>query len=115
MATILLNEADPMRHKQLRTQLQRQGHNVWSASHLNDIVSTLHDVAVDLMILDLDNHRLDDLAAFADRWRGVKILFQASYFDPRQDFRSWMADHFVSKSNHDETVVQTVDELLMAA
>jgi len=35
MATILLNESDPVRHELLRLRLQRQGHKVWSAHHLN--------------------------------------------------------------------------------
>lgn len=67
MATILLNESDPMRHELLRMRLQRQGLKVWSAHHLNDVIATLHNVTIDLMILDLDHQRLDDLAAFASR------------------------------------------------
>jgi hypothetical protein len=51
MAAILLNESDPIRHAFLRSRLQRHGHSVWSAHHLNDIIATLHDVAIDLMIL----------------------------------------------------------------
>jgi len=69
MATILLNESDPVRRELLRLRLQRQGHNVWSAQHRNDIIATLHDVAVDLMILDLDHQNLDELSAFANRWK----------------------------------------------
>ncbi len=112
MATILLNESDPQRHEQLRSSLQQSGHRVWSAQHLNDIVATLHDVAVDLMILDLDHQRLDELAAFADRWRGIKILFQASSPAPMQDFRAWMADRFVCKEEHGEPVAHAVGQLL---
>jgi len=112
MATILLNESDPARHQLLRLHLQRQGHKVWSAHHLNDIIATLHDVAIDLMILDLDHHNLDELAAFADRWKGIKILFQASSPAPTQDFRSWMADQFVHKFQNDEALSRAVVQLL---
>jgi len=97
MATILLNESDPVRHELLRLRLQRQGHNVWSAQHLNDIIATLHDVAVDVMILDLDYQNLDELSAFANRWKGIRILFQASSTVLLQDFRCWMADQFIFK------------------
>jgi len=34
MATILLNESDPLRRELLRMRLQRQGHKVWPAHHL---------------------------------------------------------------------------------
>jgi DNA-binding response OmpR family regulator len=114
MATILLNESDPLRHELLRMRLQRQGHKVWSASHLNDIIVTLHDVAVDLMILDLDHQRLDDLAAFADRWKGIKILFQASSPALLRDFRCWMADQFVVKLYNGENILRVVTQLLQS-
>lgn len=112
MATILLNESDPVRHNLLRLRLQRQGHKVWSAQHLNDIIATLHDVAVDLMILDLDHQRLDELAAFANRWKGIKILFQASSTALLQDFRCWMADQVVFKFQNGENVSRAVKQLL---
>jgi DNA-binding response OmpR family regulator len=112
MATILLNESDPLRHELLCLRLQRQGHKVWSAHHFNDIIATLHDVAVDLMILDLDHQRLDDLAAFADRWKGIKILFQASSPALLQDFRCWMADQFVVKFHNGENISRAVAQLL---
>jgi DNA-binding response OmpR family regulator len=112
MATILLNESDPVRHELLRLQLQCQGHKVWSARHLNDVIATLHDVAVDLMILDLDYQNLDELSAFASRWRGIKILFQASSTALLQDFRCWMADQFVFKFQNGENVSRAVAQLL---
>ncbi len=112
MATILLNESDPQRHEHLRSALQQQGHRVWSAQHLNEIIATLHDVAVDLMILDLDHQRLEELAAFAERWRGVKILFQASSTALVQDFRTWMADRFVCKEEHNEKLARAISQLL---
>ena len=112
MATILLNESDPVRHELLRLRLQRQGHKVWPAHHLNDIIATLHDVAIDLMILDLDHQRLDDLAAFAGRWKGIKILFQASSPALLQDFRCWMAAQFVVKFYNGENILRAVAQLL---
>ena len=112
MATILLNEIDPLRHEELRATLQQQGHRVWSAQHLNDIIATLHDVAVDLMILDLDQQRVEELAAFAERWRGVKILFQSSSPAVMQDFRTWMADQFVCKEARTEQLTDAVAQLL---
>jgi len=112
MATIILNESDPVRHELLRLRLQRQGHNVWSAQHLNDIIATLHDVAVDVMILDLDYQNLDELSAFANRWKGIRILFQASSTALLQDFRCWMADQFVFKFQGGENVSRAVAQLL---
>lgn len=111
MATILLNESDPVRHELLRLRLQRQGHKVWSANHLNEIIATLHDVAIDVMILDLDQHCLDDLVAFADRWKGIKIVFQSSSMGPLQDFRLWMAEQIVYKFKNAENLSRVVTQL----
>jgi len=112
MATILLNESNPRRRAVLRTRLQRLGHMVWSANHLHDVVATLHDVAVDLMILDLDDQDLEALTAFAGRWQGIKIVFQASSMQLTQDFRSWMADQFVFKLQDPANLTQAVAQLL---
>lgn len=110
--SILLNESDPARRRVFRKRLESQGHKVWSANHLSEIVSTLHDVPVDLMILDLDSQRLEDLAAFAGRWRGIKILFQGSSTLLDQDFQSKIADSFVSKQNQAENISNAVLQLI---
>ena len=78
----------------------------------DDIVATLSDVVVDLVIFDVDQQRMDDLAAFANRWRGVKVLFQLSTGEPLYDFRSWMADNFVFKHRAIDNVASTVNQLL---
>ncbi|MGH7596891.1 MAG: hypothetical protein ACREOI_11105, partial [bacterium] len=62
--------------------------------------------------LDLDHQRLDDLTAFADRWKGIKILFQASSPALLQDFRCWMADQFVVKFHNGENISRAVAQLL---
>ena len=112
MASILLNETDGFRRARLRANLEQQGHKVWYAMHLNDIVATLLEVPVDLVIFDVDQQRMDDLAAFANRWRGVKVLFQLSTGEPLYDFRSWMADNFVFKHRAIDNVASAVNQLL---
>jgi DNA-binding NtrC family response regulator len=114
MATILLNESDPVRRELLRLRLQREGYKIWPAQNLNDIIATLHDVAVDVMILDLDHQNLDELAEFANRWKGIRIIFQASSTALLQDFRCWMADQFVFKFQNGENVSRAVTQLLQA-
>ncbi len=114
MAVILLNEFDPDHHRLLRTKLEGRGYQVLSVNHINDIIATLKEVAIDLMILDLDNQNIDELIEFANRWRGILILFQASYTEHMQDFRCWMADGFVCKCNNGENVMQAVVQLLQS-
>ena len=72
--TILLNEFNPIRNKLLRSQLEGQGYRVWSASYHGEVIPILRYVAIDLMILDADRHKIDELVEFAGRWKGALTL-----------------------------------------
>ncbi len=110
MASILLNEFNLANQSLLRSQLQRQGHNVWVAENIGETVTILHDVGIDLMILDLDRQNLDELLMFADRWKGILILFQIECVDSWEDFCCWMADEVVCKN--DDKIPRLVSQLL---
>ena len=112
MAAILLYDSDPQHQQQVKNRLQKQGHQVWLADRLDQINTILRDVAINLMILDVDQHDLDLLTEFADRWRGIKIVFQASDYYIKQDFRTWMADDRISKNGDSEQVTKAVSRLL---
>lgn len=112
MASIILNDVDPASQRLLRSQLERHGHNVWVAGDLNEIIAILHDVVIDLMILDLDRQNSDELLMFADRWKGILILFQATCADFWEDFRCWVADEVICKNHNGENVTRVVSQLL---
>lgn len=112
MAAILVYDGDRQYQHELKTRLQKQGHQVWLADRLDQINTILRDVAINLMILDVDQHDLNLLTEFADRWRGIKILFRASDFYIKQDFRAWMADDLISKNGDSEQVTKAVSRLL---
>ena len=114
MANILLNEFDQSRHKLLRSQLEHRGHQVLSVDDVNDIIATLKEVTIDLMILDLDNQSLDELIEFANRWKGIMIVFQTSCPVLKQDFRSWVADEVIRKCHNGENLLQAVVQLLQS-
>lgn len=113
VANILLNEFDSIRHELLKSKLERHGYKVWSVKHLSDTISTLHDVTIDLMILDLDNQSIDEIIEFADYWKGIFILFQSSRPEIKYDFRCWMADEFIYKCKSCENILQAVEKLLL--
>lgn len=108
MINILLNEIDPERQKSLLSSLELRGYQVWPAQNLNEIVSTLEDVSIDLIILDLDSLNLDQVVVFADRLSGIVIVFNASSNAPTEDFRCWIADEFIVKGEKGENISTTV-------
>lgn len=82
------------------------------ADYLSEVNSILNAVPIQLLVLDLDKENLDTLFEFADRWKGVKILFQASRPDLQQDFRSWMADEFICKQPDMQNIMDAAKKLL---
>ena len=110
--TILLNEFNPIRHKLLRSQLEGQGYRVRSASHLGEGLPILRDVAIDLMILDADRHKIDELVEFAGRWKGALTLLQKKCPELNRDFRNWMECKLICKRENGENVVQAASDLL---
>ena len=112
MAAILVCDGDPQRQLQLKSRLQRQGHEVWLAERLERINAILHDVVINVMILDLDRLNLDTLIDFAGRWPGIKIVGETSDPDISQDFRTWMADALINKGGDGEQIGAAVGRLL---
>jgi DNA-binding NtrC family response regulator len=112
MAAILVCDGDRQRQLQLKNRLQKQGHEVWLAERLERINAILHDVPINVMVLDLDRLNLDALIDFAGRWRGIKILCETSDPGISHDFRTWMADALINKSGDDEQIAVAIDRLL---
>lgn len=112
MADILLNDSDRTHLQAVQSRLKKEGHQVWTANELLEINSILNDAGAQVMILDLDQHNLNDLMQFAERWSGIKIVFQASNTTLKYDFRSWIADAFVAKSGNGAAITSTVERLL---
>ena len=112
MATILVYDVDQQHQKQLAVKLEQQGHKVWLANQLSDVNALLNNVDIHLMILDLDQENLDEVVQFGDRWRGVKIVFQSSKVNLKQDFRTWLADDFICKGENGGSIFHTLNRLL---
>ena len=114
MANILLNEFDPIRQESLLSSLELQDYQVWPVQNLNEIISTLEDISIDLIILDLDSLSLDKIVELADRLSGIVIVFHASSDAPTEDFRCWIADEFILKGEKGENISTTITKYFPA-
>jgi len=112
MPNILLNESDASRQKLLRKRLREQGSHVWSLNRLHDAESRLGKRKFDLMILDLDAQRIDDITVLLEHCQKLPVLLQASGLDASLDFRCWIADELVEKIETGDNVVAAVKKLL---
>jgi len=112
MMNILLNESDRPRQQLLRKRLQQQGNRVWPVNKLYDAKSRMKKVKFDLMIVDADAQRIDDITTFIEHYDTLPVLLQASRLDSSLDFRYWIADALVEKNETGDNVVDAVTKLL---
>jgi DNA-binding response OmpR family regulator len=112
MAFIVLQDTEQNKSQKLTQQLEQAGHKVWSVAELSDVNALINNLDIELMVLDLDSENLDEILQFGDDWKGVKIVFQSSAAMLKQDFRTWLADDFISKDDADGNIVHKVNHLL---
>lgn len=111
MAEILVSSGE-RKQSALGERLRQAGHVVTHVRNLDEVSDLLQTTDVSLMIVDLDQHKLKRVAEYADNWQGVPIVFQSSDPELRNDFRSWIADEFLLKSEKHEKVTEAVNRLL---
>ncbi len=112
MASILLNDNNPARLNLVKEHFSKAGHEVWTADHLNEIIAILHDVSVDVMVLDLDQHDLDELVQFGERWKGVAKLIHANCTELFHDARCSLADQCLCKEPGGRNLIAAIDLIL---
>lgn len=112
MAQILLNESNPTRRRMLQTRLERSGHIVCLLSGLEEVTNILGQVAIDIVIVDMDEQSLDDLQEQFCDLKGVKLVLQANNCDLTFDFRSWIADDIFCKGKRGDNTLLAIERVL---
>ena len=123
MAKILIVDDDPDMVEAGRYVLEKQGHDVTSASNIEAGLKALTDCAPDLLILDVMMEEADDGLVFARRVRrlglGLPILMLTSVnramgLNIGKDEEMVPVDEFVEKPVDPAVLIAKVDGLLAA-
>jgi len=96
-------------------ELKAEGYEVITAGNGREAIQKLEEEKPDLIILDIVMPVMDGLEALGrivGKERKIPIILNTSYPGYRQDFISWAADAYVTKSTNFEELKKKVRELL---
>lgn len=96
-------------------ELEEEGYEVLLAKNGKEAIECLQQERPDLIILDIVMPVMDGIEALGrivGRERRVPIILNTSYPHYRQDFLSWAADAYVTKSDDLTELKAKIRELL---
>jgi len=112
---ILLVEDDEGIRLLYQQELEEEGYEVLLAKNGKEAIECLQQERPDLIILDIVMPVMDGIEALGrivGRERRVPIILNTSYPHYRQDFLSWAADAYVTKSDDLTELKAKIWELL---
>ena len=112
---ILLVEDEESLRLLYEEELQGEGYEVLSASNGKEALRRLQAVTPDLIILDIVMPVMDGMEALGQimgRKRNIPIIIHTSYPGYREDFMTWAADAYITKSIDLGELKDKVRELL---
>lgn len=98
-----------------KEELEAEGYEVITARNGKEAIQELEKGKPDLIILDIVMPVMDGMEALGKivgKDRKIPIILNTSYSGYRDDFMSWVADAYVTKSSDLEELKAKVRELL---
>jgi len=96
-------------------ELEAEGYEVLTARNGKEAIQQLEEERPDLIILDIVMpvmNGMEALGRILGKERKIPIILNSSYPGYRQDFMSWAADAYVTKSTDLQILKDKVRELL---
>jgi len=112
---ILLVEDEENLRLLYEEELKAEGYALVSAVNGKEALRLLEEVKPDLIILDVVMPVMDGMETLGQimgKKRNIPIIIHTSYPGYREDFMSWAADAYVSKSSDLRELKQTIRDLL---
>jgi two-component system response regulator (stage 0 sporulation protein F) len=99
---ILIAEDDDSLRLLYEEELKAEGYEILSARNGREAIQLLEETRPDLVLLDIVMPVMDGMEALGRilrKDRGIPIILNTSYSAYREDFMSWAADAYVTKSS----------------
>ncbi len=96
-------------------ELKTEGYEVLTAGNGREAIQQLEEGQPDLIVLDIVMPVMDGMEALGrilGKGRKIPIILNTSYSGYRQDFMSWAADAYVTKSDDLTELKNKIRELL---
>jgi DNA-binding NtrC family response regulator len=117
MCKVLVVEDERHLRRLYTEELEFEGHQVLAVSRGDEAVSLLQYMPIDVVVLDLvlpDGNAIDYLPAMLKDHHDLKIVINSAYPAFKQDFRSWGAEQFITKSSDLSELKRVIDDLANA-
>ena len=115
---ILIAEDDDSLRLLYEEELKAEGYEVLSARNGKEAIQQLEETRPDLILLDIVMPVMDGMEALGRilrKDRRIPIILNTSYSAYREDFMSWAADAYVTKSSDLTELKAKIRELLEKA
>jgi DNA-binding response OmpR family regulator len=115
MAKILIVDDEPHLRLLYETELRRAGYDTMTASNAEQGLEYVDTMAPDLVILDIRMAGMDGIEALQrilDRDNTLPVILNTAYSSYRENFLTWSADAYVTKSADVTELLETVKNLL---
>lgn len=117
MAKVLIVDDEPHLRLLYETELRRAGYETMTASNGQQGLEYVETMKPDLVILDIRMAGMDGvetLQRILDRDTTIPVILNTAYSSYRENYLTWSADAYVTKSSDVSELLDKVKELLEA-
>ncbi len=111
---LVVDDEEPLRIL-YKKELEGEGYEVLTASNGKEALLRLQEGKPDLVVLDIIMPVMDGMAVLGPilaKDRKIPVILHTSYPEYREDFKSWAADAYITKSPDLTELKQKIREFL---
>ena len=115
MKKVLIVDDEPHLRLLYETELRRAGYEVMTAANAEQGLEYVETMSPDLVILDIRMAGMDGIEALQrilDRDNTIPVILNTAYSSYKENFMTWAADAYVTKSADVDELIRKVAELL---
>lgn len=115
MKKVLIVDDEPHLRLLYETELRRAGFDTMSAANAEQGLEYVDAMRPDLVVLDIRMPGMDGVEALQrilDRDNTIPVVLNTAYSSYRDNFMTWAADAYVTKSSDVTELISTIKELL---
>jgi len=115
VAKVLIVDDEPHLRLLYETDLRRAGFETMTAANADQGLEFVETMQPDVVVLDIRMPGMDGVEALQrilDRDNTIPVILNTAYSSYRDNFMTWAADAYVTKSSDTTELVETVKELM---
>jgi len=115
--TILIVEDDGHQRELYRQELEEEGYNVLLAADGKEAVDIVNKHHIDLVVLDINMPVMDGIEALGrmlSRDNQLPVIIHTAYAHYKDNFMTWVAEHYVIKSSDLSDLKSRIREVLQS-